>query len=397
MVATVYSGPVISAGNLMNGSASNPQITNPSPGPNMHYHGDSFLDVRYSPIAKDMTDHHGVIPGFLATQLTTTVNAIPVAKSTTNIAAGAHPASGTPMSLAATAVAGVALNIPFLQFNTSTVVTAAITLDYGYEIATTVSGSKSVTVANSANYSIGQPLVIASGLTATTPLITYVTGITSATVITVANAAGNSSSTLTSVGNGNSYAALDNLSPVALSTYSQPYTFAGPGLYFDPTQALSRCLSVTGVSGGSGGAVTFVGWDIYGQPQTDTITLASGVNTVNTLKAFKYLKSVTPNFSDTNNISVGTSDIFGLPLRSDLFEQLMIFDAGALITANTGYVKADGTSPATATTGDPRGTYALQTSSNGTNRTCIYQLPSLLQMCRSGPSSYASLYGVTPV
>lgn len=397
MVATLNSGPYISAGNLIGGTPGGlPQNTNPSAGPNMDYHGDSFLDVRTTPIAKEWTDHHGIIPAYFVTQQVLALNAIPVTKSTSNIAAGAHPASGTAFTLATTAVAGIALNIPFLPLNSSTVVTAPITVDFGYEVVTTVSGSKNVTVANSANYSVGQPIVIASGLTATTPLITYVTGITSATVITIATAAGNSSSTLTATGNGNNYGIIDGLAG-SISTYASPYTFAGPGLYFDPTQAISRCLSATGVSGGSGGTITFVGWDIYGQPQTDLITLAAGVNTVNTLKAFKYLKSVTPNFTDTNNVSIGTSDTLGLPLRSDLFEQTLIYDAAALITATTGYVKADATSPATNATGDTRGTYALQTASNGTNRTVIYQFPSLLQLARSGPSNYTSLYGVTPV
>lgn len=399
MVASLWSGPLIAAGNLMNSTGSGiPQITNPAPGPDMSYHGDSFLDVRYFPIAKDQIDRHGMIPGFFITQQTLALNAVPVTKGTANIAAGAHVVSGTPMTLATTAVAGVALNIPFLAnpFTNPVVTTAAITIDYGFEVVSVSSGSKNVTVVDSAKYIVGQPLVIASALTATAPLITYVTGITSATVITINNAAGNTTSTLAACGNGNSWAALDNL-PNPLSTYSQPYTAGGPGLFFDPTQAISRCLSATGVSAGSGGTITFNGWDIYGQALTDTITLAAGINTVNTLKAFKYLKSVVPNFTDANNISIGTSDILGLTLRSDLFEQASIYDAGALITANTGYVKADATSPATAATGDTRGTYALQTASNGTNRTVIYQYPSFQQLARSGPTGYAPLFGVTPV
>lgn len=398
MVATLNSGPFISAGNLMDSTSSGvAQITSNTPGPNMQYHGDGFLDVRYFPIAKDATEKHGVIPNYMVTQTVLSVNAIPVTKSASNIAAGAHVVSGTAMTLATTAVAGIALNIPFLQFGTSTVVTAPIAIDYGFEVVSVTSTSKNVTVADSTKYIVGQPLIIASALTATTPLITYVTGITSATVITIANAAGNTTSTLAATGSGNTWGVMDNVSPIPFSTYTQPYLAGGCGLYFDPTQAITRCLSATGVSAGSGGTITFNGWDIYGAPMTDTITLAAGVNTVNTLKAFKYLKSVVPNFTDGNNVSIGTADILGLNLRSDLFEQTMIWDAAALITANTGYTKADLTSPATATTGDTRGTYALQTASNSTNRTTIYQNLSFQQLVRSGPTGYTSLYGVTQV
>ena len=44
------------------------------------------------------------------------------------------------------------------------------------------------------------------------------------------------------------------------------------------------------------------------------------------------------------------------------------------ITAATGYVSGDKTSPATATTGDPRGTYT-NTSSTGANKLVIRQSP----------------------
>ena len=397
MVASLWSGPLISAGNLMDGSPGTPQLTNHSPGPNLSYHGDGFLDVRTFPINKEYAARHGQIPAYFNSTPVLTINAIPVALGAANIAAAANPASGVPMTLASTAVAGIALNIPFQVFGTSTVVNAPITLDYGYEVATVVSGSKNVTVADSNKYQIGQPLIIASALTATTPLITYVTGITSATVITIANAAGNSSSTLSSVGNGNNWSVQDNVSPISLSTYAQPYVAGGPGLFFDPTQAVSRCVKITGSSAASGGAVTVSGWDIYGQPVTQTVTLGAGAVSVTTTKAFKYIKSIVPAFTDTHTISAGTSDVFGLPLRCDLFEQLMIFDNGALVTANTGWTAAVATSPATATTGDVRGTYAVQNASGTGVRLAIYQIPSFQQLVRSGPSGYSSLYGVTQV
>jgi len=90
--------------------------------------------------------------------------------------------------------------------------------------------------------------------------------------------------------------------------------------------------------------------------------------TVNGKKAFKYIKSCTVSGAATT-IGVGTTDIFGIPLRSDalLFYSRLWWNA-AEITATTGYVAADTTSPATATTGDVRGTYAVQSASDGSKR-----------------------------
>lgn len=393
MVVTLHSGPIITAGNLMDGSPGTPQITNPSAGPNMDYHGDSLLDVRYFPIAKDYTDRHGVIPAYWVSPTILTVNGVPTTKATNNIVAAANPASGVAMTLAG-AAAGITKNIPILPLGTSTVVTAATVLDFGFELVNVSSGSKNVTVSDSSFYQVGQPLIIGEASTTTTPLITYVTGITSATVITIANAAGRSNSSAP-CGSGNQWSFIDNIP--ALSTYAYPYLMAGPGLFFNPREAISRCVSVTGVASGSGGTVTISGWDIYWQPMTQTITLAAGANTVNSTKAFKAIKSVVPNFTDTHTVAVGTADIIGMPLRSDLFEQTMLFDASALLTASTGYVAADATSPATSTTGDPRGTYALQTAADSTRRTVIYQNLSFKQAVKSSPVGYINMFGVTPV
>lgn len=395
MVASLYTGPLISAGNLIDSSPSGlPQITNPSAGPNLSYHGAGFLDVRYFPIAKDQTDRHGVIPAFFNSSQSLTINATPQAKGVAKIAALANVVSGTPMTLAV-ASTGVAKNIPILPFGSTTVVTAALALDFGFELTSITSGSKNVTVADSSKYIVGMPLIFGEGATTTTPLITYVTGITSATVITINDAAGRTNAA-SPTGTGNSWGVLDSL-PNSYSTYAQPYLAGGPGLFFDPTQGVSRCVSITGVSAGAGGNFIVSGWDIYGVPMTDLITVAAGVNTVNSLKALKYIKSVVPQFTDAQNYDVGTADIIGFPLRSDLFEQTQIYDASALITASTGYVKADATSPATNLTGDTRGTYALQTAADGTRRTTIYQMPSFQQLARSGPVSYTSLFGVTQV
>jgi hypothetical protein len=91
-----------------------------------------------------------------------------------------------------------------------------------------------------------------------------------------------------------------------------------------------------------------------------------------------------------SNVTVGTGDVFGFPLRADFVHEVSIYWNSAAITASTGFVAAVTTSPATATTGDVRGTYAVQSSSDATKRLAILIRPSVANI-----SSTAGLLGVT--
>jgi hypothetical protein len=165
--------------------------------------------------------------------------------------------------------------------------------------------------------------------------------------------------------------AIDGLSAVI------PFGGANGGFntsFYNRSLYTGRCLSVTGVNGGTGGTVTIKGYDVYGYPMTQTVTVGAGINTVNTLKAFKVVTSVTPNFTDAHTYSVGTADIFGLPLYSNLPGDLYIAYNSTLVTAlATGFVAGDVTSPATSLTGDVRGTYAVQSATDGVKRLNIRQ------------------------
>src|SRR5262249_3361338 len=110
--------------------------------------------------------------------------------------------------------------------------------------------------------------------------------------------------------------------------------------------------------------------------------------TTNGKKAFKFIVSVTPLFTDAHNYSVDTTDIFGLPVRADYFHQTQIWWNETVITANTGFVAAV-TSAASATTGDVRGTYAVQDASDGTKRLAICVGPGQANLMTA-----AGLYGV---
>ena len=144
---------------------------------------------------------------------------------------------------------------------------------------------------------------------------------------------------------------------------------------YNRSTCVGRCVSVTGVASGSGGAVKISGYDTYGYPMSQTVTLAAGANTVNTTKAFKCVTSVVPAFTDTHTISVGVADIFGLGIFANLYEDCTIYWNGSLVTASTGFTAGDTTSPATQTTGDVRGTYAVQSASDGTKRLLIAVRP----------------------
>src|SRR5206468_12363401 len=70
--------------------------------------------------------------------------------------------------------------------------------------------------------------------------------------------------------------------------------------FYDPTTMISRAVSITGVASGTGGNFTVSGYDVYGQAQTEVIAAGAGVSTVNGKKAFKWIVSVTPTFSDAH-------------------------------------------------------------------------------------------------
>ena len=160
---------------------------------------------------------------------------------------------------------------------------------------------------------------------------------------------------------------------------------------FDYARALSV---VSSNAGDTTQTVTVTGTDYYGQSQTETIAL-NGTTSVDGKKAFKTITQVAVSAALTGNLSVGNNDIFGLPYR--------ITDAGYLfrtgwagaVADNAGtFVAADTTSPATATTGDVRGTFTPTTAANGSRRLVIGMIMTSVQ---AGPNAtQTSAIGVTP-
>jgi len=136
-----------------------------------------------------------------------------------------------------------------------------------------------------------------------------------------------------------------------------------------------RCISITGTAGGVTAVdFTIVGYDVYFQPMTQTLTGPAATATVTTLKAFKYIQSITSAATTTAAVTIQTSDTMGLPYNTVTFDDIITLKYNsAVVTASTGFVAGVQTSPNTAALGDVRGTYALQSASDGTKRFTVYQ------------------------
>lgn len=124
------------------------------------------------------------------------------------------------------------------------------------------------------------------------------------------------------------------------------------------------------LSGAGTPTVDIRGRDYLGAPMRETLT-GAGTTPVIGKKAFKYIDSVTWTAVAATTMNVGNIDIFGLPFCADALLQERVSDA---VTANAGtFVAAVKTDPATATTGDTRGTYAPH-ANNAANGSRTYQL-----------------------
>ena len=154
---------------------------------------------------------------------------------------------------------------------------------------------------------------------------------------------------------------------------------------------------VTAVSSNIGDttqSITVTGTDYYGQAQTELIAL-NGTTTVSGLKAFKTVTQVAVDAALTGNLSVGDGDSFGLPYRVTDGGYLLRTGWAGAVADNAGtFTAADTTSPATASTGDVRGTFAPTTAANGSRRLVI---AIGLTAVQAGPNAtQTSAIGVTP-
>ena len=118
--------------------------------------------------------------------------------------------------------------------------------------------------------------------------------------------------------------------------------------------------------------VTVTGFDLYGQPMSEAITSSAAVSTaVNGKKAFLQVTSVSVSGATGTALTVGTTDILGLPVRVVNVAYVASVKSNNALAQDAGTFVAADTATATTTTGDVRGTYVPATASNGVVRTVM--------------------------
>jgi len=373
MSITANSGPYISFGQSPYGLDYNPDL-----GPSLFWGGVGRLDPRTNFTYLPGQASGSLTAGF-ATSDTMTINYAPFAKGTAAIAAAANVVSGTPMTLVSSnsTTTGVSVNASCINQNTGLAVTGLLLID-GLASFTGVVAANVLTVSSlTGSVTVGMTL---SG-----------TGVASGTLVAAqltgpAGGAGTYSVT----GNATVGSTTITGQMTGLPALLQPFGQSTSIYVWNPQALVSRTVSVTGSASATGGNITIAGYDIYGMPMSEVIAAPASATVVAGKKAFKYIASVTPAFTDAHNYSIDTLDVFGLPLRSDFFGDLAVNYNATGITASTGYLAAVTTSPATTTTGDVRGTYAVQSAADGSKRLMIRQFVLAANM-----GSNAGLFGVT--
>lgn len=128
-----------------------------------------------------------------------------------------------------------------------------------------------------------------------------------------------------------------------------------------------RAVSVTQVAAGTGRNFTVSGFDYYGQAMSEVIASTAG-STVNGKKAFYQISGITVSGATTTAITVGTTDILGLPLRVINAAYVVRVGWNSALAADAGTFVAADMATATTTTGDVRGTYVPSNATNGVKR-----------------------------
>jgi hypothetical protein len=397
MAETHYSGPLIVFGQTPAQSSLTPDY-NPSLGPSMFYAGTSLLDPRLPFTYLPGEARRAQKFAFLGADNITTLSIVPYTKATSAVVASANPTGATLALVSAnSATTGAYITPGITRSDTGAVDTnggaGLVALDaYTSVTGSIANGVLTVTTNNAMPITPGMALVSVANTTAgTVPAIlsTSAPNNNVAPITVLAQLTGGSGGQ----GVAGTYAISDNTltstsGTITLAIPSPQFCavpFGDPATYspsmWNPQALVGRAVAVTAAAGATYTTATVSGYDIYGYPLVEAITITAG-SQVSGKKAFKYIKSVVlsgGSADTTHAYSVDTTDVFGLPLRSDSFADITVNYATSVtavtgITAATNYVAGDKTSPATATTGDVRGTYTAA-SSTGANKLVVRQSP----------------------
>ena len=404
MTITANAGPLVVFGQA--------QDNNPEAGPSLFFSGDGILDPRQAFGYDPGQDFGSATAGWLGSTGITTLNIVPAAGNGAALAAAQATTAGAALTLvgASSSSTGIATNISIVNSNTGVAITGLLAIDAYTSITGYISNGTSGTAGNILAVSAvsGSPVVI--GMTLSIP------GFGTAVVTGYGPTFGSGSSASSGAGFAGSYtvsgpaiaagtsgaqltitASQGTSTGDAVAACRLPFGSAGTIQMWNPQALSARAVAITPVSSTPTASISFTvtGYDIYGVPMTELISLttASTANTpVNGKKAFKYIVSIRPSVSDTVTYSAGVSNIFGLPIRSDTFGDITVrygtsSTAPVIITSASGYVPA-ATNAAFNGTGDVRGTYT-NTPSAGNNRFVINQSPPLYNI-----GSAVGLFGV---
>lgn len=158
--------------------------------------------------------------------------------------------------------------------------------------------------------------------------------------------------------------------------------------------ACGRAISITSSDAGDTTQTALVtGTDFLGVAMSESIAF-NGAATVNGKKAFYTVTSIAISAALTGNGSAGTLDILGLPVAITDRTYMLGAQYNNTLARDTGtLVVAVATDPATTTTGDVRGTYALSGAADASKR---LTLTMILKDNQVGPAAtYAGAFGVT--
>ena len=376
MSITALSGPVIAFGQNTVGTVTD---YNPDLGPSLFWGGVGRIDPRF-PFNYIPGQASGAATFGFATSDCQTISYAPYTLGNAALAAAANVVSGTAMTLVSSnsTSTGVSTGASCTNFNTGATVTGLLLLD-GFTSFTGVVALNVLTVSSlTGTVTIGMTLS-GTGVATGTTVVNQLTGAPGGVgTYTVTGNATVASATITGQATGGT------------TQLAQPFGQPSSIYLWNPQAVVGRAVSITGSASASGGNFLISGYDIYGVPMSEVIAGPASATTVNGKKAFKYIASVVPQFTNAQNYSAGTTDIIGFPMRADFFSDVAINYNAAAITASTGFVAAVTTSPATTTTGDVRGTYALQSASDASKRLAVRQF-----ILPANMGTSAGLFGVT--
>lgn len=409
MTDTNFRGPVANMGSMED------LTVQPTDGPTYSYQGHVIANLRSGIYGKD-GNGNARVSAWYDNPGPVMVDNIPSSTSTTILAPAAAITSGTAFAGLITvspgnttaAIPSIATGMPFIPFGASAVQNV-VALDFGFTTGTTTAGSSTIVVVDNTQFYLGQWLAIggAGNAAKTLSQLTQVASIVSGntTGITVSPSPLGS---LTNAPIGSANLWNQFLPPGTAYGPSTPLPTAenltlAMGLFrvWNPLQAISRNITVSSITASATGTITVRGFDVHSQAMSENLTIALGTATVAGKKAFKYIASITPNFTDaTGTYSFGVGNLMGLPIRMDRYEYLSYVYNGINSVNQTGFVAADLTNPATATSGDVRGTINLATitnaqAANGAARLWVTQTIPLLNTIQGTPLFTAPVFGVT--